>query len=71
MFVVEYKVANELFSKKFAYDSKCLDAVDGLLYINSLDASELTLNRSFLEYRIERLMKDNEVLEETNHTKNS
>ena len=62
MFVVEYKVKNELFVRKFAYDSKCLDAVDGLLYINSLNTSELTINREFLEYRIERLMKEDEVI---------
>ena len=60
MAVVEYKVKNELFSKKFVYDSKCLDAIDGLLYINTLQGSELTINRDCLEYRIERPFKDNE-----------
>ena len=63
MFVVEYKVKNELFVRKFAYDSKCLDAVDGLLYINSLNTSELTINRDYLEYRIERVMKEDEVID--------
>tara|TARA_R110002020_G_scaffold283158_1_gene498888 strand:+ start:13405 stop:13614 length:210 start_codon:yes stop_codon:yes gene_type:complete len=63
LFVVEYKVANELFAKKFVYEQKCLDATDGIIYTNTLDASELTLNRNFLEYRIERILKDNEVIE--------
>jgi len=69
MFVVEYKVANELFARKFAYDSKCLDAQDGLLYINSIDATELTINRKFLEYRIERIMREGERFDQTNTTK--
>ena len=63
MFVVEYKVKGELFVKKFAYESKCIDAIDGLLYINTLDGAELTINRNFLEYRIERPLKNNETFE--------
>ena len=65
LFVVEYKVKGELFVRKFAYDSKCLDAMDGLLYINSLDGAELTINRSCLEYRIERPLKVDESFNET------
>ena len=61
-FVLEYKMSNELFVKKYAYDSKCLDAIDGLLYINSKEGSELTINRNFLEYKIERVMKKDEIL---------
>ena len=68
MFVLEYKVKGELFVRKFAYDSKCLDAIDGLLYINSIDGSELTINRDFLEYRIERVMRTNENFDQTNQT---
>ena len=63
MFVVEYKMANELFSKKFAYESKCLDATDGVIYTNTLSASELILNRKYLEYRIERIMRKDETVE--------
>lgn len=63
LFVVEYKVKGELFVRKFAYESKCLDAIDGLLYINSLDGSELTVNRDCLEYRIERPLRVDETFE--------
>ena len=63
LFVVEYKVKGELFVRKFAYESKCLDAIEGLLYINSLDGSELTINRNFLEYRIERPLRVDETFE--------
>ena len=57
LFVVEYKVKGELFVRKFAYESKCIDAVDGL------DGAELTINREFLEYRIERPLKVGETFE--------
>jgi len=60
LFVIEYKVKNELFVKHFVYDSKCLDSTDGLLYINTSQGSELTINRESLEYRIERPIKINE-----------
>ena len=60
MFVIEYKVKNELFIKHFVYDSKCLDAIDGLLYINTSQGSELTINRESLEYRIERPLRIDE-----------
>jgi hypothetical protein len=63
LFVVEYKVKGELFVRKFAYESKCIDAMDGLLYINTLDGAELTINRNFLEYRIERPLKVDETFE--------
>ncbi len=63
LFVVEYKVKGELFIRKFAYESKCIDAMDGLLYINSLDGAELTINRNFLEYRIERPIMKEETFE--------
>ena len=63
LFVVEYKVKGELFVRKFAYESKCLDAIEGLLYINSLDGAELTINRNFLEYRIERPLRVDETFE--------
>ena len=62
-YVVEYKVANELFVKKFVYETKCLDATDGVIYTNTINASELILNRKYLEYRIERIMRQNEVIE--------
>ena len=61
LFVIEYKVKNELFVKKFVYDSKCIDALDGLLYINTIDGAELTINREYLEYRIERPLKIDET----------
>ncbi len=54
LYVLEYKVKGELFAKKFAYDEKCLDALEGLLYINTLSGQELTISRKALEYRIER-----------------
>ena len=60
--VVEYKVKGELFCKKFAYDQKCLDSVEGLLYINSIDGSELTINRECLEYRLERVLRIDEEI---------
>ena len=63
LFVVEYKVKGELFVRKFAYESKCLDAIEGLLYINSLDGAELTINRNFLEYRIERPLRVDETFD--------
>lgn len=63
LFVVEYKVKGELFVRKFSYDQKCLDSVEGLLYINSIDSSELTINRDFLEYRLERPMRVDECFE--------
>ncbi len=63
LFVLEYKVKGELFLRKFAYESKCIDAVDGLLYINTLNGAELTINREFLEYRIERPLKVGETFE--------
>ena len=63
LFVVEYKVKGELFIRKFSYDSKCLDAIDGLLYINTFAGSELTINRDSLEYRIERPVRVDEIFE--------
>ena len=48
-YVVEYKMANELFVKKFVYETKCLDATDGVIYTNTINASELILNRKYLE----------------------
>ena len=63
LFVVEYKVEGELFSKKYVYDSKCLDAIDGLLYINTLSGSELTISRNYLEYRLERPLRLDEGIE--------
>ncbi len=63
LFIVEYKVKGELFVKKFAYDQKCLDSVEGLMYINTIDGSELTINRDFLEYRLERPMRVDECFE--------
>ena len=62
-YVVEYKVANELFAKKFVYETKCLDSTDGLIYTNTISAQELILNKKFLEYRIERIMRHNEKVE--------
>lgn len=63
LFVVEYKVKGELFSKKYVYDSKCLDAIDGLLYINTLSGSELTISRNHLEYRLERPLRLDEAID--------
>ena len=63
LFVVEYKVKGELFVRKFSYDSKCMDSIDGILYISSVDASELTINRDCLEYKIERPMRVDECFE--------
>ncbi len=63
LLVVEYKVKGELFVRKFGFDSKCMDSTDGVLYINSLDASELVINRDYLEYRIERPMRVDECFE--------
>jgi len=63
LFVVEYKVKGELFVKKFAYDSKCVDSIEGMLYINSVDASELIINRDCLEYKVERPMRIDEHFE--------
>jgi|TARA_R100000664_G_C2756634_1_gene144578 hypothetical protein len=63
LFVVEYKVANELFAKKFVYETKCLDSTDGLIYTNTMTAQELIINKNFLEYRIERIMRQNEKIE--------
>jgi len=60
LFVLEYKVKGELFVKKFCYDEKCLDALDGLLYINSIEGSELTISRKALEYKIERPLRIDE-----------
>mgnify|MGYP003127125498 CR=1 FL=1 len=71
LFVIEYKVRGELFVRKFAYDSKCLDAIEGILYINSMEGSELTINREFLEYRIERPLWVDEAFDKTNETGNS
>jgi|TARA_R100000084_G_scaffold55365_1_gene23271 hypothetical protein len=63
LYVVEYKVKGELFIRKYAYNSKCLDSTEGILYTNTLAGSELILNRQFLEYRIERQMRINEQFE--------
>lgn len=63
LFVVEYKVKGELFVKKFAYDSKYVDSIEGMLYINSVDASELMINRDCLEYKVERPMRVDERFE--------
>ena len=63
LFVVEYKVKGELFVKKFAYDSKYADSIEGILYINSVDASELMINRDCLEYKVERPMRVDERFE--------
>ena len=63
--VVEFKVKNELFVKKFVYDSKCSDGIDGFIYINSSQSQELTINRNFIEYRIERPMLRDEELEDS------
>ena len=63
LYVVEYKVKAELFVRKYAYNSKCLDSTDGILYTNTLDGSELIINRDSLEYRIERQMRRNEQFE--------
>jgi len=60
LFVLEYKVKGELFSKKFCYDEKCLYALEGLLYINTIDGQELTISREALEYRLERPMRIDE-----------
>ncbi len=60
LFVLEYKVKGELFAKKFCYDEKCLDALEGLLYINTIDGQELTISREALEYRLERPMRIDE-----------
>tara|TARA_R110001606_G_scaffold175934_1_gene322427 strand:+ start:769 stop:972 length:204 start_codon:yes stop_codon:yes gene_type:complete len=63
LFVVEYKVKGELFVKKFAYDSKYVDSIEGMLYVNSVDASELMINRDCLEYKVERPMRVDERFE--------
>ena len=56
-------MANELFVKKFVYETKCLDSTDGLIYTNTMTAQELIINKKFLEYRIERIMRQNEKIE--------
>ena len=63
LFVVEYKMANELFVQKFVYETKCLDSTDGLIYTNTMTAQELIINKKFLEYRVERIMRQNEKID--------
>ncbi len=62
MLVVEYKVKGELFCKKFAYTEKCLDALEGFIYINPNSREELTINRECLEYRLERVLRIDEEI---------
>lgn len=61
--VVEYKVKHELFRQKFLYNEKCLDSIEGLLYINTISGEELAINRDALEYKIERPLRIDESYE--------
>lgn len=61
--VVEYKVKHELFRQKFLYNEKCLDSIEGLLYINTISGEELVINRDALEYKIERPLRIDESYE--------
>ena len=61
--VIEYKVKHELFRQKFLYNEKCLDSIEGLLYINTISGEELVINRDALEYKIERPLRIDESYE--------
>jgi len=69
LFVLEYKVKGELFVRKYAYDSKCLDSTEGLLYFNNVEGSQIVINPNYLEYRIERPIRINESFDDTIETK--
>ena len=69
LFVLEYKVKGELFVRKYAYDSKCLDSIEGLLYFNNVEGSQIIINPNFLEYRIERPIRIDESFDDTIETK--